>query len=90
MKLWFKQRFGRDWKFFWMQDSYVGAAYKNICDYLGFKLLKISRKLMRIGYKRCSWCGEEQNMSTGMHMHASRKGMRCGNQSKSCCDKPLV
>lgn len=90
MKLWVKQRFGRNWKFFWMEDSWIGSVIKNTSDYLGFKLLLLSRKLMRIGGKRCSWCGEKQNRNTGMHMHASRKGMRCGNIPVSCCDKPFV
>ena len=90
MKVWFKQRFGRDWKFFWMQDSFIGKYIKILCDYFGFKLLLLSRKLMRIGGKRCSWCGEKQNKNTGLHMSASKKGLRCGNIPVSCGDKPLV
>lgn len=90
IKIWVKQRFGKDWKFFWMTDSYLGKFFKKICDYLGLKLLFLSRRLMRIGGKRCSWCGEEQNKHTGLHMSASRKGFRCGKLPVSCSDKPFV
>ncbi len=90
MKLFIKQYFGKDWKFFWTTNIVWDKLVQIPCDFLGLKLLKFSRKLLRIGAKSCSWCGDKQNKNTGMHMHASKKGFRCGNTPRRCCDREYV
>ncbi len=93
-----KKYFGKDYKFFWRNDSILGNIYGVILNRLGVLLLKLSRKLLRKGggsfrgkfYSNCSWCGGVQTRETGLHMHISRKGARCGITNKQCCDQPLV
>ena len=83
-----RQLLGKDYKYFWSETTYIGSKYKILCDYIGYKLLKLSRDLLRIGGKRCSYCGEKQNRNTGLHMAFSRKGLRCGKLPVSCSSKP--
>ena len=90
MKNYFKQKLGEGWRSFRSSNSGIGRRYMESCDYVGSKLLTVSRKLLRIGGKRCSWCGEHQTRETGMHMTASKKGLRCGNNKLSCSDKPFI
>lgn len=90
MILWLNQRFGKDWKFFWMQDSYIGIFYRFACAKIGLKLLRLSRKMIRAGGKNCSWCGAKQTRETGLYMSASKKGFRCMKHHKTCENMPYV
>lgn len=81
--------FGKDWKFFWKTSVAWRVLVRIPCTWLGYKLLTLGRKMIRVGYIRCSWCGEEQNRHTGLHMSASKKGMRCCNHN-NCSSKPYV
>ena len=98
IKLRCKQLFGKDYKFFWRYDTAVGNLYGVVLNRLGMKLLTLSRKMLRKGgghfrdkyYQNCSWCGGVQNINTGLHMHASNKGMRCGRTPVECCKQPKV
>lgn len=93
-----KKYFSKDWKFFWRYDSIIGNIYGVILNRLGLLFLTIGRKMIRRGggsfagkfYSNCSWCGAEQTVSTGLHMHCSRKGSRCGIRNKDCHDQPFV
>lgn len=83
-----KNYFSKDWKFFWTRSLVWRILIKNPSAYLGLKLFILGRKLMRIGSKNCSWCGDSQNRNTGLFMSYSKKGLRCSN--KDCMDKPYV
>ena len=82
-----KQYFGRDWRFFWTTNIVFKKLVRVPCTYLGLKLMKLSRWLLKIGRERCSWCGAKQDGNTGLHMHATKKGMRCGDTPMSCYKK---
>ena len=87
MKLFIHQYFGKDWKFFWKTSKAWEAVIRKPSTWIGLNLLRLSRSLLRIGRDRCSWCGAKQNRNTGIHMSASRKGMRCDNTPVSCSDR---
>ena len=90
MILFIKRYFGKDWKFFWTTCIVWEKIVKIPCDFLGLKLLVVSKKLLRIGSKSCSWCGDKQNRNTGLHMSASKKGLRCCRLNKDCDKQPYV
>ena len=83
-----KNYFGKDWKFFWKTSWLYKNTIQSFCAYFGIRLFILSRKLMRIGAKNCSWCGDSQNINTGLFMSYSKKGLRCSN--KDCMEKPYV
>lgn len=102
-KVTFKQNikrlfFNKDYKFFWRHETTIGNLYGVVLNRLGMLLLKLARKVLRKGggsykgkfYQNCSWCGGIQTRETGLHMHVSRKGSRCGISYKQCCDQPYV
>jgi hypothetical protein len=83
--------FGKDWKFFWRMDSFVGNWYGVALNRIGVYVfrrghLTIGRKLIRLGggtfrgkfYSNCSWCSYTQEHYEGLHFTFSRKGGRCG------------
>jgi len=90
-----KKYFSKDWKFFIRMDSVIGQWYGVFINRMGMKLLSIGRKLIGKGggtfngkyYQNCSWCGDTQG-SGGLHMSASRKGMRCERQTPVCGKRP--
>jgi len=97
ISLFFGRYFGKDYKYFWTTSTFWDYLVKRPFDYLALKLmslskylLKVSRKMLRIGGKSCSWCGDKQNRNTGLHMSASKKGFRCCRSGKDCDRKPYV
>ena len=74
--------FSKEWKFYLTTNKIWDILIRIPCTYVGYKLMIFSRWLLKIGEKRCSYCGEEQNINTGLHMHVSKKGLRCGNSNK--------
>lgn len=98
IKLKCKQLLGKEYKFFWRRDTFIGNLYGVILNRLGMKLLNLGRKMIRKGggkfrnehYQNCSWCGGVQNVNTGLHMHISNKGLRCGCTPIECNKQPKV
>ncbi len=82
-----KRYFNKDWKFYLTENNVWKILIRIPCTYVGYRLMLFSRLLLKIGKQRCSYCGEKQNINTGLHMHISRKGMRCGNNNE-CYKKP--
>ena len=93
-----KEYFGKDYKFYWRNETIIGNWYGVLLNRLGIKLLNIGRTLLRKGggsfrgnyYSNCSWCGDVQTPMTGMHMSVSRKGSRCTREQPRCDKQPLV
>jgi len=77
-----KVYFGKDWKFYLTTSRAWKIVIQIPFTYIGYKLMLFSRWMLKIGRERCSYCGEEQTIATGLHMHASKKGMRCGNSNQ--------
>ena len=93
-----KKYFGKDWKHYWRYDTKIGSIYGAILSIVGITLLNFGRKCLRHGggrfngkfYQYCSWCGESQDVSIGVHKHFSRKGGRCGIRQPLCHKQPIV
>jgi hypothetical protein len=66
--------------------SWAGKVSMKLCTWLGLKLLRNGRKLLKWSGGRCSWCGANCGFSSTI----SSKGMRCSSLERDCTDKPDV
>jgi len=67
-------------------NTWGGDKYRKFMTWLGLKLLRTGRKLIKRGMGRCSWCGA----NCGFSSTVSRKGLRCQSLDRNCTDMPDV
>lgn len=65
-------------------NTWAGDKYRIFMTWLGLKLLRNGRKLIKRGMGRCSWCGA----NCGMSSTVSGKGLRCSSLERNCTDMP--
>lgn len=65
-------------KFLFLFENEIGIKIRYLVSDIGYWLMKKSRKLLRFGCHRCSWCGRD----IGFSMSVSRKGCRCMTESR--------
>ena len=65
-------------RFLFWHENKIGITGRHVITEMGYKLMKISRRMMRFGLGRCSWCGRDM----GFAMSVSAKGCRRMTQSR--------
>ena len=65
-------------------DSKTGDVARHVATWMGLKMLRTGRKLLKWSLGRCSWCGAD----CGFNSNISRKGKRCQSLERSCVDCP--
>lgn len=66
--------------------SWAGKKFSSLCAWIGLKMLRGGRKMLKWNSSRCSWCGA----NCGFDSVISNKGMRCSSLNRDCTDKPDV
>ena len=73
-------------KYLWLKwfnfrhSTGLGLKFGKLLSWLGLRLMKFSRVLIKHGFGHCSVCGEKNNMNQA----AGRHGTRCMKSPKPC------
>ena len=64
--------------------TWSGKKYRDFVTWLGVKLMRKGRKLIKRGGGRCSWCGANCGFDSTINI----KGMRCSSLDRDCTSMP--
>ena len=63
----------------------AGDLARKAVTEIGYRLLKLGRRMLKWSAGRCSWCGAQPGFQSSM----SRKGLRCmGHNDRDCTREP--